>query len=67
MPGWGLLRWLSRVCLVCHCLACRDGSGLIDTGFGLRDIKAPRLSPFFIHFNRIQFDQNTALAQVERF
>jgi len=31
-------------------------------------IKAPypRLSPFFIHFNRIQFDQYTALAQVER-
>jgi glyoxylase-like metal-dependent hydrolase (beta-lactamase superfamily II) len=57
--------------LVCHCLLVETEQGLvlIDTGFGLRDIKAPysRLSPFFIHFNRIQFDQKyTALDQVER-
>lgn len=47
--------------LVCHCLLVETDRGLvlIDTGFGLRDIESPysRLSPFFIHFNRIQFDR----------
>ncbi|NDJ22212.1 MBL fold metallo-hydrolase [Nostoc sp. B(2019)] len=57
--------------LVCHCLLVETNQGLvlIDTGFGLRDINSPysRLSPFFIHFNRIQFDQKyTALAQIEQ-
>jgi glyoxylase-like metal-dependent hydrolase (beta-lactamase superfamily II) len=57
--------------LVCHCLLVETDQGLvlIDTGFGLRDVQAPysRLSPFFIHFNGIQFDQKyTALDQVER-
>ncbi|MBD6615671.1 MBL fold metallo-hydrolase [Komarekiella sp. 'clone 1'] len=57
--------------LVCHCLLVETNQGLvlIDTGFGLRDINLPysRLSPFFIHFNRIQFDQKyTALAQIEQ-
>ncbi len=57
--------------LVCHCLLVETDQGLvlIDTGFGLRDVKAPysRLSPFFINFNRIQFEQKyTALDQVER-
>lgn len=57
--------------LVCHCLLVETAQGLvlIDTGFGVRDIESPysRLSPFFIHFNNIQFDrQYTAIAQVEK-
>lgn len=60
-----------RACLVCHCLLIETNQGLvlIDTGFGLRDVEAPlsRLSPFFIHFNGIQFDRKyTALAQIEQ-
>jgi glyoxylase-like metal-dependent hydrolase (beta-lactamase superfamily II) len=55
--------------LVCHCLLVETQQGLvlIDTGFGLRDIEAPysRLSPFFIHFNNIQFDHKyTAVNQL---
>ena len=57
--------------LVCHCLLVETDQGLvlIDTGFGLRDIQAPysRLSPFFIHFNGIQFDQKyTAINQIKQ-
>lgn len=57
--------------LVCHCLLIETDRGLvlIDTGFGLRDVQAPysRLSPFFIHFNNIQFDRKyTAIAQIEQ-
>lgn len=57
--------------LVCHCLLIETNQGLvlIDTGFGLRDVEAPysRLSPFFIHFNGIQFHRKyTALAQIEQ-
>ncbi|MCU0536904.1 MAG: MBL fold metallo-hydrolase [Hydrococcus sp. Prado102] len=57
--------------LVCHCLLVETEQGLvlIDTGFGLRDIESPysRLSPFFIHFNNIQFERKyTAIAQIER-
>ena len=57
--------------LVCHCLLVETNQGLvlIDTGFGLRDVQSPysRLSPFFIHFNGIQFDlKYTAIDQVER-
>jgi glyoxylase-like metal-dependent hydrolase (beta-lactamase superfamily II) len=57
--------------LVCHCLLVETNQGLvlIDTGFGLRDVNSPysRLSPFFIHFNGIQFDRKyTAIDQVER-
>ncbi|MDP8919871.1 MAG: MBL fold metallo-hydrolase [Pseudomonadota bacterium] len=56
--------------LVCHCLLVEtDNSGLVlvDTGFGSRDVEDPyeRLSPLFIHTNRIQFDHRyTALEQV---
>jgi glyoxylase-like metal-dependent hydrolase (beta-lactamase superfamily II) len=55
--------------LVCHCLLVETDRGLVlvDTGFGTRDVEEPyeRLSPFFIHFNRIQFDRRyTALEQV---
>jgi glyoxylase-like metal-dependent hydrolase (beta-lactamase superfamily II) len=58
--------------LVCHCLLVEtDSSGLVlvDTGFGSRDVEDPygRLSPLFIHTNRIQFDhRHTALEQVRR-
>jgi glyoxylase-like metal-dependent hydrolase (beta-lactamase superfamily II) len=57
--------------LACHCLLVetdRDGLVLVDTGFGMRDVTHPygRLSPLFIHLNRIQFDpRETALHQVE--
>ena len=56
--------------LVCHCLLVETNQGLvlIDTGFGLRDVQSPysRLSPFFIHFNGIQFDRKyTAIDQLE--
>lgn len=57
--------------LICHCLLVETEQGLvlIDTGFGERDVKAPRsrLSPFFMNLNRIQFEQKyTALAAVEQ-
>lgn len=57
--------------LVCHCLLIETARGLvlIDTGFGLRDIESPysRLSPFFIHFNNIQFDRKyTAVDRIEQ-
>jgi glyoxylase-like metal-dependent hydrolase (beta-lactamase superfamily II) len=57
--------------LVCHCLLVETDAGLVlvDTGFGTGDMERPyqRLSPLFIHVNRIQFDRRlTALAQVER-
>jgi glyoxylase-like metal-dependent hydrolase (beta-lactamase superfamily II) len=57
--------------LVCHCLLVETNQGLvlIDTGFGLRDVQSPysRLSPFFIHFNGIQFDRKyTAIDQLEQ-
>ena len=57
--------------LACHCLLIetdRDGLVLVDTGFGMRDVTEPyaRLSPLFIHLNRIQFDpRDTALHSVE--
>ncbi|HEY9697197.1 MAG TPA: MBL fold metallo-hydrolase [Trichocoleus sp.] len=57
--------------LVCHCLLIETDRGLVlvDTGFGLRDIQSPydRLSPFFVHFNNIQFDRKyTAIEQIQR-
>jgi glyoxylase-like metal-dependent hydrolase (beta-lactamase superfamily II) len=57
--------------LVCHCLLIETNRGLvlIDTGFGSQDIQQPysRLSPFFIHFNNIQFDSKyTAIAQIQQ-
>lgn len=56
--------------LVCHCLLIETEQGLVlvDTGFGQRDVQSPysRLSPFFVHFNNIQFHHKyTAVAQVE--
>lgn len=57
--------------LVCHCLLIETNRELIlvDTGFGLQDIQSPyaRLSPFFIHFNNIQFERKyTAIEQIQR-
>ncbi|MBD2088535.1 MBL fold metallo-hydrolase [Microcoleus sp. FACHB-1515] len=57
--------------LVCHCLLIETNQGLVlvDTGFGLRDVRSPysRLSPFFVHFNNIQFESKyTAIEQVEK-
>lgn len=56
--------------LICHCLLVETDQGLVlvDTGFGMSDVTRPyqRLSPLFIHLNRIQFDRRfTALHQVE--
>jgi glyoxylase-like metal-dependent hydrolase (beta-lactamase superfamily II) len=55
--------------LICHCLLVEadDGLVLVDTGFGTGDMERPyqRLSPLFIHLNRIQFERRyTALEQV---
>lgn len=57
--------------LVCHCLLVETDRGLVlvDTGFGLRDVRQPRprLSPFFLAFNNIQLrEEDTALRAVER-
>jgi glyoxylase-like metal-dependent hydrolase (beta-lactamase superfamily II) len=57
--------------LICHCLLVEgdDGLILVDTGFGLQDVQHPygRLSPLFVHMNRIRFDRrDTALEQVRR-
>lgn len=57
--------------LICHCLLVEtDNSGLVlvDTGFGSRDVEDPyeRISPLFIHTNRIQLEHRyTALEQVK--
>jgi glyoxylase-like metal-dependent hydrolase (beta-lactamase superfamily II) len=75
MCPWGGRLWdgVSRGAtarLVCHCVLVETEGGLvlIDTGFGRRDVERPyeRLSPLFVHANRIQFDHRyTALHQVE--
>jgi glyoxylase-like metal-dependent hydrolase (beta-lactamase superfamily II) len=58
-------------CLVCHCLLIeteKDGLVLVDTGFGSRDIEAPRerLSGFFRFVNNIQLEHRyTALNQIQ--
>jgi glyoxylase-like metal-dependent hydrolase (beta-lactamase superfamily II) len=58
--------------LVCHCQLVEtdsDGLVLVDTGFGSRDVEHPyeRLSPLFIHTNRIQLEYRyTALEQVKQ-
>lgn len=56
--------------LVCHCLAIEtnDGLVLVDTGFGVEDIRHryPRLSPLFVNVNNIQLrEDQTALRQLE--
>jgi len=56
--------------LVCHCLLIetdRDGLVLVDTGFGLDDVRQPsRLSAFFRGLNNIQRRESlTARARIE--
>jgi len=57
--------------LVCHCLLLETERGLVlvDTGFGLGDVREPRprLSSFFLGLNRPQLhEEQTAIRQVER-
>ncbi|WP_315764193.1 MBL fold metallo-hydrolase [Sphingomonas sp. Y38-1Y] len=57
--------------LVCHCLLIESEAGLvlIDTGYGLREVDAPRprLSPFFLALNNPQLRrEETAVEQVRR-
>jgi glyoxylase-like metal-dependent hydrolase (beta-lactamase superfamily II) len=56
--------------LVCHCLLVEtaDGLVLVDTGFGLQDVRAPssRLSWFFLAMVKPEFREDmTAIRQVE--
>lgn len=62
---------LGRGQLTCHCLLVETGNELvlIDTGFGLRDVKTPRrrLSWFFLALLSPEFrEEMTAIRQVER-
>jgi glyoxylase-like metal-dependent hydrolase (beta-lactamase superfamily II) len=57
--------------LVCHTLLLETDQGLVlvDTGFGLEDVRnpRPRLSPFFLKLNRpVLNEESTAIRQVER-
>jgi glyoxylase-like metal-dependent hydrolase (beta-lactamase superfamily II) len=57
--------------LTCHCLLVEGDRGLVlvDTGFGLEDVRAPepRLSPVFLALNRPQLaERDTAARQIER-
>jgi len=57
--------------LSCHCIAVELGDRLVlvDTGFGLEDVRRPRprLSPLFLALNRPQLrEEDTALRQLER-
>ena len=55
--------------LVCHCLLIETEAGLVlvDTGFGLADVRDPRrLSAFCRFANRIQLrEKDTARRQIE--
>ncbi len=56
--------------LTCHCLLIETGRELVlvDTGFGLKDVRHPyrRLSAFFVLLDNIRFDPDlTAIRQVE--
>ena len=57
--------------LVCHTLLLETDQGLVlvDTGFGLEDVRdpRPRLSPFFLKMNRpVLNEEMTAVRQLER-
>jgi len=61
----------TRAKLCCHCLAVETSEGvvLIDTGFGVQDVRAPRkrLSGFFLALLSPDFrEELTALHQLER-
>lgn len=56
--------------LACHCLLIEADHGLIlvDTGFGLRDMRRPleRMSPLWLYLDNIQLDERlTAVRQIE--
>ncbi len=55
--------------IICHCLLIETEAGLVlvDTGFGLADVKNPRrLSTFFRAANHIKLrEEDTALRQIE--
>lgn len=62
---------LQRGCLCCHCLLLETDHGLIllDTGYGLRDVKDPRsrLSGMFLRLMAPDFrEEMTAVRQIER-
>lgn len=62
---------LERGHLTCHCLLVETGDGLVlvDTGFGLRDVRDPRsrLSAFFLGLVSPDFrEEMTAIRQIER-
>lgn len=62
---------LTRGKLCCHCLAIEtdDGLVLVDTGFGLQDVRAPRdrLSAFFLALLSPEFrEELTAVRQLRR-
>lgn len=62
---------LTRGKLCCHCLLLETNAGLVlvDTGFGLQDVRAPRrrLSGFFLALLSPDFrEEMTALRQIER-
>ncbi|WP_036142621.1 MBL fold metallo-hydrolase [Luteibacter sp. 9135] len=62
---------LTRGELVCHCLLLETSAGLllVDTGFGLNDVRHPRsrLSAFFLALVKPEFrEEMTAIRQIER-
>jgi glyoxylase-like metal-dependent hydrolase (beta-lactamase superfamily II) len=66
----GVTRGLHSARLVCHVLLIESDRGLIlvDTGFGLRDVREsrPRLAEFFLDMLRPRFNESeAALRQVE--
>lgn len=60
-----------RAHLVCHCLlieTARNGLVLVDTGFGMPDLRpsGSRIATFFKVMNNIQYDESlTALSQIQ--
>jgi glyoxylase-like metal-dependent hydrolase (beta-lactamase superfamily II) len=64
-------RVLTPARLVCHCLLIEHDAGLVlvDTGFGIRDVRQPRprLSPLFLAQMRPDLrEELTAVRQIER-
>jgi glyoxylase-like metal-dependent hydrolase (beta-lactamase superfamily II) len=62
---------LERGALCCHCLLIESGNELVlvDTGFGLKDVRDPRsrLSAFFLKLVSPDFrEEHTAIRQIER-
>ena len=62
---------LARAPLCCHCLLVETSAGLVlvDTGYGLQDVRNPhsRLSPFFLWLMDPDFrEEMTAIRQIRR-